>query len=272
VLPLYWTSKGADTPQIYFDALAPRYSRNVAGEIQTAGTHASLINSDDWELARQADERLVLDPEQVFAPELVAQAVATREQWLFARDDAANSLRRAQRFGVASKLEADTHAGLPPEVNRGARFGSFVHEIMEQLDLPRGERLHELATHFRRGYNLSDDDAAAAIRMIQELLHTELFAQRVAAAEKTYRELPYAAEVEGVLYSGRMDLVFIEAGAPVIIDYKTNSATDEAALREKYGMQAKIYAAALQAILRSAEPEVIFCMMRTGRQLRMAGK
>jgi ATP-dependent helicase/nuclease subunit A len=112
--------------------------------------------------------------------------------------------------------------------------------------------------------NLSPELAAETALLIQRALQSSLFMDRMAKTERIIRELPYAAELDGVLYEGAMDLVFMENNRAVIVDFKTDRIDSDtiAARAEIYRRQADIYARSLQKVTGGIRPQVILFFLR----------
>jgi len=70
-----------------------------------------------------------------------------------------------------------------------------------------------------------------------------------------------------------VDLVFVEEGQAVIVDYKTNrvEAAAAPAEAEKYRPQAQVYARAMAAALGLPVKEVVFLFVRPGVEVSLKG-
>jgi len=82
-----------------------------------------------------------------------------------------------------------------------------------------------------------------------------------------WRELPVAAEVDGVLLEGFVDLLVRSPDGLVVVDYKTDAIASDADLDtavRRYSIQGAAYALALEAAL--GEP-VTRCVFHLSRRL-----
>ena len=66
---------------------------------------------------------------------------------------------------------------------------------------------------------------------------------------------------------GSIDCCFIEDGAWVLLDYKTDRADDPEALRQRYRPQLAVYALALARITGIPVRQKLLCLLATGEVL-----
>jgi len=127
----------------------------------------------------------------------------------------------------------------------GPRFGSLVHALFADVDLPAGGDLPGLSEVHGRLLGASVDERAAAVRTVQAALDHPVL-QRAAAAsgrDACWREVPVTARIgSGRLIEGAADLVFEEDGVVTVVDFKTGD--PDPLLLERYRRQVQIYAQA----------------------------
>ena len=140
----------------------------------------------------------------------------------------------------------------------GAQIGTAFHRMMRMLDFDALRATHDLEAEIirQREKLLSDgivsENELAAVR---PRLLVRLFASplgvRMLAAEELHREwaFTYRRETEAgaQLLQGVIDCCFIEQGAWVLVDYKTDRCPAEE-LPAMYGDQLRWYARALREI------------------------
>jgi len=155
-------------------------------------------------------------------------------------------------LSVRLETVAGKRAGRP----RGKRFGTLVHAILATVEL-RGD-----ADHVRRvGANQArlvgsppEERDAAIVAVLAALAHPLL--QRAAAAADhgaLRREVPVVVANPDGLVEGVVDLAFEEAGAWIVIDFKTDAEIDHR--RPIYEAQVRAYAHAISvATRRPANP------------------
>ena len=86
---------------------------------------------------------------------------------------------------------------------------------------------------------LTSEQRLEAAQWVEQTLANPLI-QRAKRSERTFRELPLTGKHEKDFLNAVLDLVFLEEGKWVIVDYKTDR--DPNKLAEKYGKQLKHYA------------------------------
>ena len=72
------------------------------------------------------------------------------------------------------------------------------------------------------------------------------------------------AEGQEILVQGVIDCCFMEEGGWVLLDYKTDRASDKRALLERYRPQLALYARALSEITRRPVKQCLLCLLRGG--------
>lgn len=82
-------------------------------------------------------------------------------------------------------------------------------------------------------------------------------------AERFYPDL--AGTEEKIFVQGVVDCVFADRDGLVLIDYKTDSVTDISELAEKYEVQMKLYAEAVEAVLGLKVTKVYLYAFYTGQ-------
>jgi ATP-dependent exoDNAse (exonuclease V) beta subunit len=129
----------------------------------------------------------------------------------------------------------------------GRRFGSLVHEVMRDVELDA------TAEAVRRGAEMSGrvlgapaEEIDAAGEAVVAALANPLLA-RARASARQHREYPFSLTLgDGRLLEGVIDLAFVEDGAWVIVDFKTDA--DWGANRARYERQLQWYAFALRQL------------------------
>ena len=98
--------------------------------------------------------------------------------------------------------------------------------------------------------------------------------QRALAADRYEREVPFSAVLEdGTHLAGRMDLVYLDAGELVVIDYKTDAVATPAELDAAtigHSGQAAAYAIATERATGLPVREVVFIYPRADAERTLA--
>jgi ATP-dependent helicase/nuclease subunit A len=186
---------------------------------------------------------------------------ASYQAW---RENRAKTIATASRpeFAVFLASQATDPPPDPIEVHVGARhtspsdptgrrFGTLVHAVLRDVPLDANR------TTIRQWAQLngriigapSEETEAACLRVEAALKHPLL--NRARAAERKHREYPvmFRVALEGAnerLMEGIIDLAFVEEGAWVIVDFKTDA--DVSKPRAQYQRQLQWYAAALSRL------------------------
>ncbi len=178
-------------------------------------------------------------------------------------------------------------AGRGEAVLSGAARGVILHTVMQHLDLARvgsaadlDEQINSLVD---REIMLAEEAAMADRTVILNFFASSL-GQRVLAAEKVEREVPFnllydAAQVfpdlppgrEQLLLQGVIDLYFQEGDALVLVDYKSDRVTpfNRDALIGGYRVQIELYKTALEKILGRVVKASYLYLFDTGEAVQM---
>ncbi|MBU0690440.1 UvrD-helicase domain-containing protein [bacterium] len=264
VIPLYWLSTRKRKPAGLQNYLLPHYAQAENDHPLPANHRSQLVDIRSYDLSRLPREQLEMNLLQPFSEQAVEKARNKLAGWQERHAKALRRLDRAHLFGTASQQKTK----LPPAApnsngnSHGARFGSLVHEVLELIDEPKPLELKTLVQDISAKYGLSGADAEQAEKLIHDMLTSPHFRQYFMNAERIFRELPFSVILDDVLYEGKMDLVWVENGQSVILDYKTDHGTPEELL-EKYQPQARVYAGALEQITGMRIKEVILYHVRS---------
>jgi ATP-dependent helicase/nuclease subunit A len=126
----------------------------------------------------------------------------------------------------------------------GRRFGTLVHAVMRDVALDsNGETIAKLVELNARSIGAPADEIAAARIAIEAALQHP-FMIRARRATRVHREYPVTLALEdNMLLEGVIDLAFIEDGAWVVVDFKTDA--DSLDRRAQYQRQLQWYGHAL---------------------------
>ena len=188
------------------------------------------------------------------------------EQWERARDEAVAARGRFPALAAteaARRLAASPHgtdeepekeepeADAPPwqRGRVGTAFGRAVHAVLQTADLRTGEGVDGAARAQAAAEGIpgrAGDVAHAARTALRSP------AAREAAAGRCWREVYVAADVDGTVVEGFVDLLYEAADGLVVVDWKTDSvrsAADVDAAVVRYRPQAAAYALAVERAL-----------------------
>ena len=127
----------------------------------------------------------------------------------------------------------------------GRRFGALVHAVLQDVGLGGGA-VRRVVEMNARVLGATAEEAAAAAEAVSAALGHPLL-ERARAAERCHREYPVTLRLEGNrVMDGVIDLAFVEDGAWVVVDFKTDA--DGAGKRTQYQRQLQWYGYALMRL------------------------
>lgn len=191
-----------------------------------------------------------------------------RDTWLKAREERVARLRQAPVRAVTTLVHGDTEDEKPePEVEEqpwrkgraGTSIGRAVHAVMQTIDLATGEHLRETAESQALAEGIANQ--AAHVARLAESARTSPSIVAAVATGRYWRELYVGVPIAGMLVEGFIDLLYESPDGLVVVDYKTDSVRDEAAIdatMERYRLQGAAYALALERALGRPVARAVF--------------
>lgn len=198
------------------------------------------------------------------------ETAAERQEWIARRADANRrlaSLKRESATGVAKRAAGDAiplgespnhepDEELPPwrRGRAGTAIGRATHGVLQIVDLhqPDEDEIRNAARAQATAEALTGRAADAVERLALRATRSSVVREAV-AADRYWRELYAAVEIDGVLLDGFIDLLYeLPNGNLVVVDYKTDalqSGESVAAAVERYRLQAASYALILEQSL-----------------------
>jgi len=208
----------------------------------------------------------------------VERVVEERARWLAAHHALVERAKRPLVVRTASALKPgwERPVAAADDVRRGSAtdFGSAVHALLERIELRRDEEVDAMAAAIAAEFGMAE--RAAEIATIARRALSSSAVQRALRSEHVLLETPFTVALPGGdahaaglpegLAEGRIDLLFEEDSAAVIVDFKTDAVTardvDERAVH--YRNQALVYAWAVRSATRMPVREVVFLFARPG--------
>ncbi len=269
-LPLFWW---AQRDAGLLGRLRSRYEAAESGAApQTPGAELAPMEHLQLDLS-YSDEPAHRPKPQEPLPPAAQQALAERQAWqadVRARVERLNSRPPTlSASGLMGQLRApgDEAASI-----RRKDFGSLVHRLLELVNLNGTEGLARMARLEAERLGLAEPEAAEAADLTARAWESPVL-RRARAGGRAQPEAPFTAQTPQGMLEGRVDLVFVEEGQAVIVDYKTNrvEAAAAPAEAEKYRPQAQVYARAMAAALGLPVKEVVFLFVRPGVEVSLKG-
>ena len=197
-------------------------------------------------------------------------ATARRDRWILEREQliarASAPLLVHTATGLKPEWERAALAGDDVRRGRAADFGSAVHTLLERTPIDALEASLETARaaaaeHGQQGREVE------MLALANRALASDVM-ERARRSPRVLHEAPFVAGLPGVpgIAEGRIDLLFIEDGEIVVVDFKTDRVTEGevAARAEHYRNQALIYAWACAEATGATVREVIFLFASPG--------
>jgi ATP-dependent exoDNAse (exonuclease V) beta subunit len=127
----------------------------------------------------------------------------------------------------------------------GTEIGDAAHRLLEQVDLasPAPPDVEQVRTWYP---SATDEELARIDGLVDAYCRSEL-AARLAALAGATAERPFAFEHDGVLFHGFLDVLHVDDGRALVVDYKTNvlgELSPAAVVDEDYAVQRLVYALA----------------------------
>lgn len=158
----------------------------------------------------------------------------------------------------------------------GAQIGMAFHRMMCLLDLNALKGSMDIAREIAAqteemiscGAITRAEHAAVPARMLTDFFASPL-GVRLLAAERVEREWAFTCRMtdhqgQEMLLQGVIDCCFMEKGKWVLVDYKTDSPRDVAAVLDKHRPQLDYYARALGTITKTEVGERVLYLVRAG--------
>jgi ATP-dependent helicase/nuclease subunit A len=205
-----------------------------------------------------------------------------RQEWVAERETllahaarpatvAATGLARAggdRELDRGAAVEAGDGAGDRPPWRRGragTAIGRAVHAVLQTVDLATGSDVAATA----RAQALAEGipEREAEVRALVESVRLSPAVRAAVAGERYWREVPVAANVDGLVLEGFVDLLTESHDGLVVVDYKTDRAHDDADLDSLVGgyrIQGASYALAVERAVGRSVRRCVFVFARAG--------
>jgi len=244
--------------------------------------------------ARMITEHLAGAPAQVVVPgrpESVAEDApageppaepATYEAWVTTRRAFLASAGRAKSVAATALAKAgdsdddDVDKDAPPtdappwrRGRAGTAVGRAVHAVLQTVDLATGADVEGAARAQALGEGVPGREQEVR-ELVEAVLRAPIVRSTVEEGRRYWREVPVAAQLDGILLEGFIDLLVETPDGLVVVDYKTDRVDGDAdldAALARYGVQGAAYAVALETVLGRPVSRCVFVFARTGNPI-----
>ncbi|MFT6291058.1 MAG: ATP-dependent exoDNAse (exonuclease V) beta subunit [Ilumatobacter sp.] len=259
----------ADVPE-----LSRRWGADIAAGVEALEPECDVISG---EYRAQAAVRAPLDRDAV---------LGERNRWISERRDLLRPFERPNTLSataIAATVDAsiidvddDSRAVSTPAAGEnggdktlvrrkgraGSSIGRAVHATLEVIDFDDPSNLRELVDRQCDLESIPEHGDT-----VDALVRSALASEAVGLGREhvTYRELYVGAPLGGITVEGYIDLLIRTPGGLIIVDYKTDTVSSEAAIDAKvaaYELQGATYAVALETTtgLSVVDCRFVFCM------------
>ena len=183
---------------------------------------------------------------------------------------AATSIARELRAESGLELEPAIAALVESEDERPAwrrgrgatALGRAVHAVLQTADLETGAGIEGAARAQALAEGIPDREASI-VALARSVIDAPTI--QAAARSRSWREVPVAAEIDGITVEGFIDLLVTDGEELIVVDYKTDTARSDAELDAalaRYRLQGAAYALALEHVLRRPVSRCVFVFTR----------
>jgi ATP-dependent helicase/nuclease subunit A len=263
------------TPFFHYEGLDPHKS---VAELKSLNDHFRSVGLDESEnkIDVTALPPIVgtVDPIRVGAvttdDEQLTSIIEDREAWQAERQVVLDVGSAGLRVHTATSLKAQWEyaATGEEEVKRGdaTEFGSAVHEVLERIDLAEPNTARDLAMAVATQCGMKDR-VDEMVQCVENVVAHDVM-KRALSSPRMLREVAFTAPLpdadDSGLAEGRMDLLFLEDGELVVVDFKTDRVDESQApgRAAMYRNQALVYAWAAGRTTGIPVREVVFLFAR----------
>ncbi len=259
VIPAYW----CDATKGFYKLLRTRYT-SLGQMPETGHTRFTVHDSSRYSLDVPPTEALKIELDMPENDPRVGASIAAKAGWEQQRRVAVEQLNRSRAFATPSRSSSLGISANGHGVNRdAAKFGSYVHRLLERVTLPDGANLGRICLSSAEEFGIRENRIQEGCDLVRAALKSDLF-QRAYRAEALYREVPFADVQDGVLWEGVIDLMFVEQDQLIIVDFKTdaistNELPDSA---QHYAAQLHAYRRAMEKIAGKPVAELLLYYLR----------
>jgi ATP-dependent helicase/nuclease subunit A len=171
------------------------------------------------------------------------------------------------RVSVTALVEGEQSAPSRKMTRRGQSWGNVIHKLLDAC-AKGSDGLEQLTAMVLSEEGRNPQEASRALQEIHSVLDSPLW-KRVIASSQRYSEVPFFTKMELVepetagndsIVSGTIDLVFKEDDGWAIVDFKTDTVSDEqqmALLAAYYAPQLELYRKAWESMTGEPVHEVV---------------
>ena len=165
-----------------------------------------------------------------------------------------------------------------------AEAGTANHLFMQNFDFNSADVDAECKRMLKDGLLTKEQAAAVRRDNVRKFINSDLF-RRINASDAVYREKEFTVQIrlgdidssadesaadEKILILGKADLVFVENGEAVIVDYKTDRTKTQEEFISAYSGQLDMYKRAMEQLLELPVKETLIYSLELGKEIRIS--
>lgn len=223
----------------------------------------NIINNDDIEY-QVFDKKLEIKENDLFVDNEILIDLKRNFSFIYPYSKAKNIALKTSVTGIMEDdyveiNESPKELKINETINNklSLEIGNAYHAIMEQIDYFKEQNVYDIFKNLM-ALKLIDKNIAnyvdlnkieIAVKTIKGLIDdkTEILKEQQFIIKDKHKNLIQGSDDDtSVMVQGVIDLVLINNGIATLIDFKTNRTNDVESLKEKYGLQLKLYSYALE--------------------------
>lgn len=257
-------------------------------DVLPAGERLEVVVSEPQEACEQTEQERDVQ-ELCFETEKAMIEERLSFEYPYAGLDGVLAKRVASDFSHSSHSFEFFASSKPAFIGKNemtpAQRGTATHKFMQFADFEKAKEdvEKEITRLFETG-ELSESEAKAVERDKLERFFTSDISERIFASDKVYREIGFTCAIpagdihpglygdsakETVVVDGVADCAFVEEGALVIVDYKTDRNVTDAILAERYTPQVEVYRRCLEQVLKIPVKEAVIYSFFLSKTVRI---
>ena len=193
-------------------------------------------------------------------------SAAARDRWLLERGRLIGLQGRPASVAATTLARIDKQESESEEPWKrgrgGTSLGRAVHAVLQTVDLATGDGIDEVSRSQADAERIPERRGEVA-GLVRAAVESDIV-RRAVSSRRLWREAAMAVPVGDGVLEGYIDLLFEEPDGLVVVDYKTDSVSEEDArdAAAKYRVQAGAYALMVQQATSRPVKEIVFLFLR----------
>lgn len=259
---------------------------SVNSDFANAHSRLSVVIGDEQEI--EIGEEII--PEQAQADEEIVDEIKLRAEYIYPYKIPSDARPKRVASDFEKKLFNEEYfaKSKPSFLCSGkltpAEAGTANHLFMQNFDFTSADIDAECERMVQSGILTKEQANAVRRDNVRRFLESDIF-ERIRNADKVYREKEFTVQIrlgdidfsadasavdEKILILGKADLVFVENGEAVVVDYKTDRTKSEEDFVAAYSGQLDMYKRAMEQILELPVKETLIYSLELGKEIKIS--